>query len=479
MGVMEFFSRKIEQPDAALLQTMQAIGSQIGQFAVRKLAEERVRHLAHYDELTGLPNRSLFNQRLSHALARVRRSGEPLALLFIDLDRFKNVNDSLGHDAGDRVLKETALRLRGCLREVDTVSRLGGDEFVVLIEGPPQLSDVAEVAQKILAALSRPVLIEPQEVHVSASIGISTCPGDSDDLQGLMKNADIAMYRAKEQGKNNYQFYSAQMNIHTVERLAMESDLRRALEREEFLLHYQPKVDLGTGAISGTEALLRWRHPLRGLVPPAEFIPLAEETGLIVPIGQWVLQTACAQNKVWQGEGLPHLRVAVNLSALQFSQESLPQDVARVLASTGLDAASLELEITESMVMRDAAQAVKLLDELKRMGVHLSIDDFGTGYSSLSYLKRFPIDSVKIDRSFVRDLPADADDAAITQAIIAMAHSLRLKVVAEGVETEPQEQLLRKQGCDEMQGYYYCKPLPGEALADRLQAEAVRRRSRP
>ncbi|MEK6245829.1 MAG: EAL domain-containing protein [Pseudomonadota bacterium] len=469
LGVMEFFSRKIAQPDEALLQVVRAIGSQIGQFVVRNQAEERVRHLAHFDELTGLPNRSLFNQRLSHALARARRADEPLAILFIDLDRFKNINDTLGHEAGDRALKEIAQRLRGCLREVDTVSRLGGDEFVVLIEGPPRPADVAEVAQKILTAVARPVLLEAQEFHLTASIGISTCPGDSNDLQGLMKNADIAMYRAKEQGKNNFQFYSAQTNVHTLERVALESDLRHALERKEFLLHYQPKVDIGSNRIVGMEALVRWQQPGKELIAPAHFIPLAEETGLIVPIGEWVLKTACLQNKVWQDQGLPRLRIAVNLSPRQFAHESLLQDVARVLAETGLDPAWLELEITESMVMRNPEHAVTLLRGLKAMRIHLSIDDFGTGYSSLSYLKRFPLDSVKIDRSFIQDIPGDGDDAAITQAIIAMAHSLRLGVIAEGVETGEQLHFLRLHGCNEMQGYLFSRPLPEDQFLRLLQ----------
>jgi diguanylate cyclase (GGDEF)-like protein/PAS domain S-box-containing protein len=463
-GVMEFFSRASRPPEEVLLQSVRSIGAQIGQFMARRQAEERVHHLAHYDELTGLPNRSMFNQRLSHALAQARRHAKPLAILFIDLDRFKNINDTLGHEAGDRVLKEVGQRLQGCLREGDTVGRLGGDEFVVLIEELPEPVHVAAVAQKILAAVVKPFVVGAQEFHITASIGISTYPDDSEDMQGLLKNADIAMYRAKEQGKNNYQFYSALMNVHTVERLALESGLRRALERNDFLLHYQPKVDIGSGRITGMEALLRWQQPGRELTPPAQFIALAEETGLIVPIGEWVLKTACARKQSWREQGLPPLRIAVNLSARQFAHENLLQDVARVLEETGLDPAALEFEITESMVMHDPERAVKLLSRLKDMGIHISIDDFGTGYSSLSYLKRFPLDSVKIDRSFIRDIPGDADDAAITRAIIAMAHSLRLTVIAEGVETEEQLSFLREHGCDEMQGYYFSKPLPEDEV---------------
>jgi diguanylate cyclase (GGDEF)-like protein/PAS domain S-box-containing protein len=435
-----------------------------------KKTEEFIWYQANYDALTGLPNRRLFHDRLEQDLKKAHRAGLSVALLFIDLDRFKNINDTLGHEAGDRVLKEVAERLLGCLRASDTVGRLGGDEFVVLLEELPQPLHVAAVAQKILAAVAKPYMLEAQEFHLTASIGISTYPADSDNMQSLLKNADIAMYRAKEQGKNNYQYYSAQMYVHSLERLELDSDLRRALERKEFLLHYQPRIDIVSGRITGMEALVRWQHPTKGLIPPMQFIPLAEETGLIVPIGEWVLKTACARNKSWQEQGLPPLRIAVNLSARQFAHENLLQDVSRVLDETGLNPAALEFEITESMVMHNPEHAVNLLTRLKAMGIHLAIDDFGTGYSSLSYLKRFPLDSVKIDRSFIRDLPGDADDAAITRAIIAMAHSLRLEVIAEGVETEEQLHFLRDHGCDEMQGYYFSEPVPEHEFVRLVQA---------
>jgi diguanylate cyclase (GGDEF)-like protein/PAS domain S-box-containing protein len=431
----------------------------------RKRTEEHIRHIASYDELTGLPNRRMFHEHLSHALVQAQRNSKPLVVMFIDLDRFKNVNDTLGHAAGDLVLTDVAKRLRGCLRDSDHVGRLGGDEFVVLIEELPQLANANRVAMKILETVAKPFVVSGREFHLGASIGISTFPEDGRDLPNLLKNADIAMYRAKEQGKNNYQYYSAQMNIRALERLEMESDLRRALERNEFLLHYQPKINIASEKITSMEVLVRWKHPTKGLIQPAEFIQLAEETGLIVPLGHWVLKTACAQNRSWQLQGLPPLRLAVNLSARQFSHAGILQDIANVLTETGLDPATLELEITESMVMKDPDHAVALLNKIKAMGIHLSIDDFGTGYSSLSQLKRFPIDSLKIDRSFIHDLPGGADDSAITKAILAMAHSLKLNVIAEGVETTEQLHFLRSNDCDELQGYYFSKPVPEDEFA--------------
>ena len=446
----------------------------------RKKDEERLQFLANYDALTSLPNRGMFNQRLDYALTHANRYNKQLAVLFMDLDRFKIINDTLGHDAGDVLLKDVAGRLRRCLRESDTVARLGGDEFVVLITECSQSQDVVGVVQKLLKAMASPFLLMGQECHITASIGISFYPDDSKDAQTLLKNADLAMYRAKEQGKNNFQFYSAQMNVDSLERLALESSLRGALERDEFLLYYQPKMDICSGNVTGMEALVRWRHPDMGLVSPAQFIPLAEETGLIVPLGEWVLKTACAQSREWQRQGFPPLRIAVNLSPRQFQQNDFVREVARILNETGLDAGLLELEITESMLIQNPEQVVNLLTDLRAMGVYLSLDDFGTGYSSLAYLKRFPINSIKIDRSFTQDLPSDASNAAITRAIIAIADSLKLNVIAEGVENEEQMRFLREHKCTEIQGYYFSKPLPADEFAAMLRENVwLARKSSP
>ena len=439
--------------------------------AERRQAEDRLRVVATHDPLTALPNRTLLHEHLSHALAKAQRYNRQLAVLFIDLDRFKNVNDTLGHEAGDLLLQIAAQRLSDCVRETDTMARQGGDEFVVLMDELFDLGPVAGVCQRILDAMARPFIVQGQEVLLTASIGISVYPEDG---RTLLKNADIAMYRAKEKGKNNYQFYSTQFDTYSVERLSLESSLSRAVERNEFTLHYQPKVNIASGHITGMEALLRWQHPELGWISPARFIPLAEENGLILPIGAWVLKTACAQNQAWQRQGLRRLRVAVNLSARQFGVESLPRDIDAVLRESRLEARDLELEITESMVMSNPEQAVNMLRQLKDMGIHVAIDDFGTGYSSLAYLKRFPVDSVKVDRSFVEDLPGDLESAAIAQAIIAMAHSLRMNVVAEGVETEAQLRFLRGEGCDEIQGHHF-----SEARAAFEIPELMRKTLRP
>ena len=421
--------------------------------AERRRAAEKLRVVSTHDSLTALPNRTLLHERLSHALAKAQRHGRQLAVLFVDLDRFKTVNDTLGHDAGDKLLQITAQRLYDCLRETDTMARQGGDEFVVLMDELTDREPITRVSQRILDVVAQPFAIEGQEIHITASIGISVYPEDG---RTLLRNADIAMYRAKEKGKNNYQFYSTDIDNHSVERLSLESGLHRALERNEFTLHYQPKVNIASGLITGVEALLRWQHPELGWVAPGRFIPIAEENGLITPIGAWVLKTACIQNRTWQRQGVRRFPVAVNLSPRQFS-ESLLDDVKAALDASGLAPADLELEITESMVMNNPEQAVNLLQQLKDLGIRVAIDDFGIGYSSLAYLKRFPIDSVKVDRSFVEDIPEDVNSMAIAQAVIAMAHSLRLKVVAEGVESAAQLGFLRGEGCDEIQGHYFCE----------------------
>ncbi len=434
----------------------------------RKRAEDRIRHLAHYDELTGLPNRALFSQLLEQALSESKFSKKQVAVLFIDLDRFKLINDSLSHESGDTVLQQVARRLTDALPRRDTIARFGGDEFVVLMRDCKIPADAAETAQKLLTAVAQPLQVEGQEYHLTASIGISAFPGDGENAQTILKHSDIAMYRAKEHGKNNFQFYSAQMNLHSFERLVLERFLRHALEQDEFEVYYQPKIDLVTGCVTGMEALLRWMHPSMGMISPNKFIPLAEETGLIVPIGAWVLRAACAQNQAWHAEGLPPLRVAVNLSARQFAQNDLHATLVAALAETGLSPDLLELEITESVTMDNPDHAAMLLKQLKVLGIRLAIDDFGTGYSSLSYLKRFPIDNVKIDRSFIKDIPNDEDDVAITQAVIAMAHSLRLKVIAEGVESEDHVAFLRAHGCDEAQGYLFGAPMPAAEFRELL-----------
>lgn len=462
LGVMEFFNKDICDPDDMLLQTALSIGNQIGQYMVRQAAEEAVKRVALHDALTGLPNRTMFNQRLSHAIDQSDRYGRRLAVLFIDLDRFKVINDTLGHDSGDELLREAAKRFSNALRSSDTVARLGGDEFVVLIEDVPDPLYVGSLAQKLITVLHAGFMLSGKEYHISASIGVSTYPDDASDMQTLLKNADIAMYRAKEQGRNMFQFYAAQMNVHSVERLALESGLRRAMERDELVLHYQPMIDMRSGEITAMEALVRWQHPEKGLIPPDTFIQIAEETGLIVPIGEWVLKTACETQSAWEKASGRPIRMAVNLSPRQFVIGDLLKTVARTIHQSGCRADHLELEITESLMMHNRERAEALMSQLKALGVSVAVDDFGTGYSSLAYIKRFPIDSLKIDRSFITDIPADQDNAAITQAIIAMAHNLKLRVIAEGVETLEQFNFLRDHDCDEMQGYYFSRPLTRE-----------------
>lgn len=425
----------------------------------RKVTEERVQFLATHDSLTQLPNRFMFNELVNLAIESARRYKRKLAILFIDLDRFKNINDTLGHEAGDLLLQEMASRMSECLRSSDVVARLGGDEFVILVQDVDEPERVSSLARKILAVAVKPIVVLGQECRVTTSVGISMYPDDAQDEQSLMKNADIAMYRAKEEGKNNFQFFSSEIKQRSLQKLVLENDLRLALEHDEFFLHYQAKRDLKTGSIVGVEALVRWQHPDLGVVPPAQFIPLAEETGLIVLIGRWVLKTACAENVAWQKQGLPPLCMAVNLSIRQFFDEHLVEDVAQALRESGMKAEQLEMEITEGMVMQDAERAIRILTEIKSLGVRLAIDDFGVGYSSLAQIKRFPIDTLKVDGSFIRDIPGNHEDKAITEAIIAMGRTLSLTVVAEGVETEEQETFLRNHACDQSQGFYFSRPI--------------------
>nr|WP_315249615.1 EAL domain-containing protein [uncultured Duganella sp.] len=448
------------QPDGSAA-TLVAVIEDISQ---RKQFEEELMHLARHDALTGLANRTLLLDRVAQAIAQARRSGNQVAMLFLDLDRFKTINDSLGHDAGDRVVVEVGRRLKHAVRDADTVARFGGDEFIVLLPELPNEDIAAGLAQKILNALFEPMLIQGHELAPACSVGISLYPRDGADGKTLLKNADAALYQAKAMGRGNYQFYSEEMNARTLDRLTLESGLRHAVERGELQLKYQPQIDLASGNIVGAEALLRWHPAGQPLVMPDAFISIAEETGLIVPIGEWVLRTACAQQVAWRSAGLPALRMAVNLSARQFRQAGLDAMVARVLEETDCRADALELEITESVLMDRADAAAVTLQRLSDMGVQLAIDDFGTGYSSLSYLKRFPINALKIDRTFVSDISSDADDGAIAGAVIALAHSMGLTVVAEGVETSQQRDFLRQLKCDQAQGFYFSQPMPAAAL---------------
>jgi diguanylate cyclase len=442
----------------------------------RKRYQEQLEHQANYDALTGLPNRNLLHDRLKQAVY-AQRHARAIAVVFIDLDHFKFINDSLGHSAGDKLLQEMAERLRQAVRDGDTVSRLGGDEFILVLNDQQNEDIVFRAMQRIISEVSKPAVIDGQELTVTCSAGISLYPQDGPDVDTLLKNADAAMYRAKEHGRNNFQFYTAEMNKLVNERLSLESHLRRALERHELLLHYQPKLELKTGSIVGVEALLRWQHPEWGLLYPDRFIGLAEETGLIVQIGEWVLRTACTQARAWQDAGLPPITMSVNLSARQFRQDALFKSVARILSETGLHPERLEIEITESMVMHNAEAAIAILKGLKEIGVHLSVDDFGTGYSSLAYLKTLPIGILKIDKSFVKDIegPEGKKDGLLAQAIISLGHSLKLKVIAEGVEEQAQLDFLKQNHCDEAQGYLFSRPVPPEECE--LLLAAAKRRS--
>jgi diguanylate cyclase (GGDEF)-like protein/PAS domain S-box-containing protein len=429
----------------------------------------RMSYLAQHDGLTDLPNRILFNDRLTQAIALAQRHQQKLALLYLDVDRFKHINDSLGHTVGDHLLQSVAQRLVASVRNSDTVSRQGGDEFVILLSEVRHAQDAAVAAEKVRVALTAPHYIDQHDLHLTASIGIVIYPDDGMEGKTLLTNADFAMYHAKESGRNNYQFFKPDMNVSAIERQSLEEGLRHAVERKEFVLHYQPQMDLHTRAIIGVEALIRWHHPQRGLVGPAQFIPVAEECGFIVPFGRWVLREACRQGRAWQDAGLPPMRIAVNISAAELRAKDYVAGVRAILLETGLEPGYLELELTETFLMQDSTSTTDVLQALKGMGVHLALDDFGTGYSSLSYLRRFPIDTLKIDQSFVRDLTTDADDASIVSAVISMGKSLHKRVVAEGVETPEQLAFLQEQNCPEGQGYYLSQPLVAGQLTQLLR----------
>jgi diguanylate cyclase (GGDEF)-like protein/PAS domain S-box-containing protein len=470
LGVYTDGERRFDEDDAVFLR---GIANILATALERQEARNRLTYLAQYDALTNLPNRRRLGACLEEAIAQAALLGRRAAVMFIDLDRFKNVNDMLGHGVGDQLLVQAAARLEACARRGDLVARLGGDEFAVVL---PQLEahhdselDAAQVAGRIIETLAQPFHLQGQQLFVSASIGIASYPQDGASAEQLLKSADTAMYAAKNNGRNNYQFYSAALHEDTTQRAAqrlqLESQLRQALERGEFLLHYQPKLDLASGSVSGFEALLRWNHPQRGLVPPLEFISILEESGLIIPVGEWVIEEVCRQLRSWKAAGLPPPPVAINLSARQLQQADLAAAIERIAGGAGVDPTLLEFELTESMLMTNPEAAVEILTRIKALGMRLSVDDFGTGYSSLAYLKRFPLDALKIDRTFVRDLPDDPDDAAITKAVIRLAHSLSLKVVAEGVENIAQLRELERYDCDEIQGYYISKPLPAADCA--------------
>jgi diguanylate cyclase (GGDEF)-like protein/PAS domain S-box-containing protein len=450
-----------------------AVANFIGSFidiSERKASEERVRHLAHHDALTGLPNRFSLQERLAQALGFAARNRAMLALMMIDLDNFKTINDTLGHQTGDRLLIEVARRLTGAVRASDIVARLGGDEFVVVLPDIEMPTDAAHVAEKILETVERPYAVDGQELRTSPSIGICLYPADAASSDDLMKNADVAMYHAKAQGRANYQFFTTELQQATLERIAIENELRASLDAGEFELHYQPQLDLRTGRISGVEALLRWRHPERGLVLPGDFIPIAEETGLIVPLGDWVLREACRQLAAWQAAGIVDIRLSVNLSAKQFLDPQLALRIAEILAENAVAAAMLDLEVTESMSMRSPTDTVALMDALTQQGMSLSIDDFGTGYSSMAYLKLFPIRTLKIDRSFVSDIETDPNDAQICDVTVLLAHKLGLETVAEGVETQEQLKFLLSIGCERIQGFLISRPLPAAEVAPFIRA---------
>jgi len=467
LGTFAIYSRNVREPTSAERRLIEPIAHIAGIAIERRQAEERIHHMAHHDALTGLPNRVLLEDRLNQAILQAQRYGRQVTVIFIDLDNFKLINDSLGHNAGDELLKVMADRMTASVRRSDTVVRLGGDEFVIVLFGhePEHRDDaITVVVDRLRRAIAQPVHIGDQKLQVSCSMGLSTYPDHGQSAATLLMNADVAMYCAKDLGRNNYQFYRGEMNARSQQKLEIQEGLRSAVAHGELKLLYQPQIDLRSGKIVGVEALIRWHHPQLGMISPISFIPVAEETGMIVPIGDWVLRTACAQNRLWQAAGLRPVTVSVNVSARQFRERNLVERVAQALHDSGLDARYLELELTESLIMQNRQLAVETMRELQAMGVGLSIDDFGTGYSNLSALKSFPIARLKIDRSFVRDIPADADDKAIATAVISLGHKLNLKVLAEGVETAGQLAFLRDNDCDEMQGYHFSRPVSADAI---------------
>jgi diguanylate cyclase (GGDEF)-like protein len=468
-GAQDYLIKGQIEPRGLLRALRYAIERKAMEHAAHAMGLE-IAHAAEHDFLTGLPNRMLLHDRVGQAIAIATRHSKKVAILFLDLDGFKHINDSLGHATGDKLLQSISKRLIDCVRGSDTVSRQGGDEFIVLLSELEQAEDAAITARRMLEAVARAHSIDQHELYLTTSIGVSVYPEDGPDAETLIKNADTAMYQAKENGRQSYQFFKPAMNVRAVERQFIEESLRRALERQEFTLHYQPKINLATGAITGAEALLRWTHSTRGAIPPAQFIPVAEDCGLILPIGAWVLRQACKQARAWVDAGLPPTSIAVNVSAMEFRDEHFLDGLFAILSETGLDPKRLELELTESVLMKRAGYAASVLQALHERGVQVAVDDFGTGYSSLSYLRRFPVDALKIDQSFVRQISVAGDDTAIVTAVIGMARSLKLRVIAEGVENPEELEFLRTQHCDEAQGYYFSRPVLPEQFAKLLKA---------
>ena len=475
LGTFAMYSTTVREPTAAETRLVD-VATRIAGIAIeRKQAEDRIHFMANHDALTGLPNRTLLSDRLAQALVYAQRYDRWVTVVFVDLDNFKFVNDSLGHNAGDELLKTVARRMVDCVRGTDTVVRLGGDEFVILLFDQPKNADMASTTlEKIRSAIAEPIEIDGHDLRVTCSIGLANYPNDGADPETLLANADAAMYRAKEIGRDNFQFYTPELNTKVHEKFTLQTELRNAILRSEFVLRYQPQVDLRSGRVFAVEALIRWRHPTLGMIPPDKFIPIAEDTGLIVPIGDWVLHEACRQNKAWQVAGLPSVTVCVNVSARQFKEKNLINRVVSALQESGLEAQFLELELTESLIMQDVEQAVATMRALQSLGVQLSIDDFGTGYSSLAALKTFPVARLKIDKSFINDLPNDENDKAVASAVISLGQKLNLRVIAEGVETDDQVAFLRQNNCDEMQGYHFSKPLPALDIEDILRVHPRR-----